>query len=522
MKSTYAKRTPWGRLCALLLSVAVLASMLCLPASAQAAQAGTAYVRTQVIQVDGRNVTFQTYALKDSHGNETNYVKLRDVASVLNGTAAQFNVAWDGAINLQTKTAYTPDGSEMSTPFSGDQPYTVNTSPVKIDGTAAELEAITITDASGGYTYFKLRDLGKALGFGVDWDGKNIIITSSGNTSNPAQTTNNSQQKSMIASGISHSLALKEDGSVWAWGSNQSYQLGLGTDISECAEPTRIEGLTAVSVAAGYDFSVALSYDGSVYVWGAGMDETPVDTNLTGIVAIDAGQIDILALGSDGMVWQWMYGGKPRQVPGLSRIVNISSGGGHNLALTLDGQVYAWGNNNYGQLGDGTTTGTATPVQVTGLSDVVSIAAGNLHSLAVDTGGKVYAWGNNDYGELGDGSTVNHETPTLVAGLTNVVKVVGGYSHSMALTDKGEVYTWGYGEYGQMGNGTNDIATTAPVKLTTLSNVTDISAGIYHDMVVVEDGTLYTWGRNKDCQLGNGQTANENTPQPIINISTSK
>lgn len=130
-----------------------------------------ALARSQTIQVDGKDVTFQTYALKDSQGNETNYVKLRDVASVLNGTAAQFNVAWDGAINLQTKTAYTPDGSEMSTPFSGDQPYTVNTSPIKIDGTAAELEAITITDASGGYTYFKLRDLGKALGFNVSWDG---------------------------------------------------------------------------------------------------------------------------------------------------------------------------------------------------------------------------------------------------------------------------------------------------------------------------------------------------------------
>lgn len=130
-----------------------------------------ALARSQTIQVDGKDVTFQTYALKDSQGNETNYVKLRDVASVLNGSAAQFNVAWDGAINLQTKTAYTPDGSEMSTPFSGDRPYTVNTSPIKIDGTAAEMEAITLTDASGGYTYFKLRDLGKALGFNVSWDG---------------------------------------------------------------------------------------------------------------------------------------------------------------------------------------------------------------------------------------------------------------------------------------------------------------------------------------------------------------
>lgn len=132
--------------------------------------AGTAYARSQTITVNGTPISFQTYALKDANGYETNYVKVRDVASVLNGTGAQFDVTWDGAVNLRSRTAYTPNGSEMSTPFSGDRSYTMATAPNKVDGSVAGLEAILLKDDAGsGYTYYKLRDLGTALGFNVGW-----------------------------------------------------------------------------------------------------------------------------------------------------------------------------------------------------------------------------------------------------------------------------------------------------------------------------------------------------------------
>ena len=137
--------------------------------------ANTAYATSYSILVDGQAVAFDAYALKDASGNDTNYLKLRDVAHVLNGTAAQFNVGWDQAaqaIAITTGAAYTtPNGSEMSTPFTGDQTYVPNAAAVVVDGVDAGLEAISIYDAAGnGYTYFKLRDLGDALGFGVDWD----------------------------------------------------------------------------------------------------------------------------------------------------------------------------------------------------------------------------------------------------------------------------------------------------------------------------------------------------------------
>lgn len=137
------------------------------------APAQTACATSYSILVDGRAVAFDAYALKDENDNDTNYLKLRDVAHILNGSAAQFNVGWDGSITITTGAAYTtPNGSEMSTPFSGDQPYTENASAIRIDGAQTDLSAITLTDANGGaYTYFKLRDLGRYLGFAVDWDG---------------------------------------------------------------------------------------------------------------------------------------------------------------------------------------------------------------------------------------------------------------------------------------------------------------------------------------------------------------
>ena len=141
----------------------------------------TAYATEYSILVDGKAVAFDAYALKDADGNDTNYLKLRDVAHVLNGTAAQFNVGWDNAakaITITTGTAYTsPNGSEMSTPFSGDQPYTADPLAILVDGVQTDLDAITLTDDSGnGYTYFRLRDLGDALGFSVEWDGSAIVI----------------------------------------------------------------------------------------------------------------------------------------------------------------------------------------------------------------------------------------------------------------------------------------------------------------------------------------------------------
>lgn len=143
--------------------------------------AGTAYPSTQTVDLDGRKVSFQMYALKDANGDPTNYVKVRDLALALNGTKAQFSVGWDGAVSLDSGKAYTATGTENATPFSGERAYTVPTAPTNVNGSASDLRAIVLTDDNGGqYTYYQLRDLGKKLGFNVDWSAEKGVFIETG------------------------------------------------------------------------------------------------------------------------------------------------------------------------------------------------------------------------------------------------------------------------------------------------------------------------------------------------------
>jgi len=149
--------------------------------------AGTAYASTQMVDVDGRAVEFQCYALKDGSGGLINYIKLRDLAVALNGTAAQFQVGWDGGVTITTGTAYTPNGSELRTPYSGDRSYTEASAATKVNGQDTEISAFVLYDGEGGgYTYYQLRDLGKALGFNVGWSAGRGVFVETDKPYNPA------------------------------------------------------------------------------------------------------------------------------------------------------------------------------------------------------------------------------------------------------------------------------------------------------------------------------------------------
>ncbi|MFD2329317.1 RCC1 domain-containing protein [Cohnella sp. GCM10020058] len=212
-----------------------------------------------------------------------------------------------------------------------------------------------------------------------------------------------------IAAGAYHSLALKADGTVWAWGSNTVGQLGDNSTVNR-ATPVLVSGLTGVeALDGGIGHSVALKKDGTVWSWGYNSD----------------GQ---LGIGTT------VNRSAPVQIAGLAKITAVVAGGYHSVALKSDGSVFAWGANGEGQLGIGTTAGRTSPVQVPGLADVKSIGAGLQHSLAAKYGdGTVWAWGDNGYGQLGDGTTTDRLSPVQAAGIGSIMRVEGGAYSTTAL-----------------------------------------------------------------------------------------
>lgn len=317
-----------------------------------------------------------------------------------------------------------------------------------------------------------------------------------------------------VAGGFDHTLALASAGTVWAWGYNQFGQLGNGGNTNS-GTPVRVSGFTgAVAVAGGGSHSLALTNDGTVWAWGAnqfgqlgnasnGSINVPVQLNLSGIVAIAAGGYpqgageSSMALKSDGSVWTWgdnQYGelgnggtansNVPVKVGGLPGVMAIASGAYHSLALASDGTVWAWGDNQYGELGNGSMVNSNVPVQVSGLSGIVAISAGFYHSLALKSDGTVFAWGYNGDGELGNGGTANSNAPVQVSGLTGVVSIAGGGTQSLALTSTGTAWAWGGNQHGELGNGTQSNS-NVPMGVSDITGAVAIAAGSYHSLAAL-------------------------------------
>jgi alpha-tubulin suppressor-like RCC1 family protein/PKD repeat protein len=278
---------------------------------------------------------------------------------------------------------------------------------------------------------------------------------------------------------------------------NGNGQLGDGT-TEDRHTPVQVSGLatvTVTAVAAGDAHSMALTADNTVWTWGVN----------------DNGQL------GDGTTTER---DAPGQLSGLTGITAIAAGAHHSLALKSNGTIWGWGLNDNGQLGDGTTTERETPVQVSGLTGVIiAIAAGEKHSLALMGDGTVWAWGNNDNGQLGDGTLAERHAPVKVASLAAITAIAAGNLHSLALTGDGAVWSWGDNEFGQLGDGTTDDRST-PVSVSSLSGiVTAIAGGDSYTFVLKASGTAWMWGNNGNGQLGDGSTTDRYTPLPVYGLS---
>ncbi len=302
-----------------------------------------------------------------------------------------------------------------------------------------------------------------------------------------------------IAGGFDHNLALASAGTVWAWGDNQYGELGNGTNANSSV-PVWVSGFTgAIAVATGANHSLALTSDGTVWAWGA---------NATGA----------LGNGGNGNL------NAPVQVSGLSSVVAIAGGGypqsasDSSLALKSDGTVWAWGDNQFGELGNGSTSNSNVPVQVSGLSGVVAIAGGAYHSLALTSDGTVWAWGDNQYGQLGNGTNANSNVPVQVTGLTGVIAVQGGFYYSLALKSDGTVWAWGYNGDGELGNGTL-ANSNVPVQVEGLAYMVAIAAGGNTGLALSNNGTVWAWGANEHGEIGDGSQASSNEPARVNGLT---
>ena len=279
-----------------------------------------------------------------------------------------------------------------------------------------------------------------------------------------------------VESAYWYNIAILNDGTVWTWGRNDGGQLGLGYSDSESHWPEPVVGLNnIVDIAGGFYHAMALDDDGNVYAWGGNT----------------AGQI------GNGLKNGTIYA--PTKNLGLPRITAIDAGGWHSIALAEDGSVWIWGSNENGQLGLGDSTSEHTnPEKIIGLSDIIQIASERNHTLALSRDGIVYAWGNNENGQIGNNSTDVQLSPVAV--LENVIQIAAGRGFSLALDSDGKVWSWGMDDRGQLGNGSEG-ATLIPTVIG-LDDVVLIEAGSQHALAVDMYGAVYAWGANSGGKSG--------------------
>lgn len=351
-----------------------------------------------------------------------------------------------------------------------------------------------------------------------------------------------------IALGDLHTCALSPTGLPKCWGDNTEGQLGDGT-IVQRVTPRTVEGVPeeVVRLAAGGFHTCAQTASGGAWCWGdngagqlgtgataSSLIPVPVQGLDVGVLALEAGARHTCARMEFSGLQCWgsnefgqIGDGEsalrltPTGLPGLTAgVAQVAPGGLHTCARVPDDAVYCWGNNKYGQLGDGSTMDHLAPEPVNGLGGgVADLAAGGFHACAVTGGGAVKCWGDNGRGQLGDGTFDMRLAPGVVWGLDQgIVAVTAGLRHTCALHGSGAVKCWGHNWAGQLGDGTHD-QSPIPVDVVGLSGpAVALAAGESHTCAILAGGGVQCWGDNFYGQLGDGTTDKYWEPVSVVGL----
>ena len=260
----------------------------------------------------------------------------------------------------------------------------------------------------------------------------------------------------------------------------------------------------------------------------------PAEAQAPNIVEVAGGRLHTCALDDTGQVWCWgaNWLGQvgdgttdgPRltlvRVQGMDDAIAIGTGEVFSCALRSSGTVACWGNNRFGQLGDGTFINRPSPVSVQGLTDVTAIGFGTAHACAVRSTGHLACWGHNASGQLGDGrlGPTNRNTPVAVEGIANAIAVDGGWQHSCALRRNGRIACWGLNGWGSLGDGTTDARLT-PVRVHRVANATGIAVGWQHSCALRSNGRVACWGWNSSGRLGDGTSTSRSTAVRVHRVA---
>jgi alpha-tubulin suppressor-like RCC1 family protein len=328
---------------------------------------------------------------------------------------------------------------------------------------------------------------GEIFTAGANADGATGLNTTSGNTTTFTKV-GSVTTWTVISTDYNRMHVINTSGELWSWGINSSGQLGRGNTTSPQSTPIQTGSATNWrTLDAGDEHTLAINTLGELWAWGANYAAQLGDSSTTQRTS-------------------------PVKIGSATNWTKVSGGVSHSLALNSAGELWAWGSNDNGKTGLNTTTGNTTaPTKIGSATNWIEISAGGNHSLALNSAGELWAWGANNFSQLGDNTTTDRTTPTKIGSATNWTKISGGNGHSLALNSAGELWAWGNNGSGQVGRGNTTGPQAVPLRIGTASDWKGISAGFSHSFAINNSKQLWGWGINSNGQLGRGNTTSPQT-----------